>query len=122
MSSSSSSTPPSSLAASTPTPQQYHLRRAREMAEADGLLKVTIEVPSDVLELDVMARLKDRYLSFGVSEVCQQWNNLREKRWGLICHASSDKLVNKWAAESQTGYQIDGYEKYTAGNVEGAME
>uniref|UniRef100_A0A061RB87 Transcription elongation factor SPT6 n=1 Tax=Tetraselmis sp. GSL018 TaxID=582737 RepID=A0A061RB87_9CHLO len=49
-----------------------------KMAEAEGLITATVGLREGDLDR-LVDRLKDKYVSEGVSLICQQWNGLREK-------------------------------------------
>lgn len=49
------------------------------MAESEGLIKVTLDVPEDSFQRDVMDKLSSLYISEGVSLMCQEWNQIRKQ-------------------------------------------
>lgn len=55
------------------------------LAEKDGLLKSTVALPADVLERRLLEPLRELYRSSNVSDVAQQWNDLREVRAPPAC-------------------------------------
>eukprot|EP00873_Tetraselmis_striata_P037857 jgi/Tetstr1/458121/TSEL_044613.t1 len=83
-----------------------------KMAESEGLIKVTLDVPEDSFQRDVMDKLSSLYISEGVSLMCQEWNQIRKQ---MLLEAVKEHLWPTMVRETRAQLEADAQSEVLTG-------